>query len=154
MDTTKWTLLLLVVVLGIVIGVFIGWNMRKPSTITNVRTETIEIPSQSSTGTSKPGKTIIKWFPFNPDSLELDSLRAIARDYILIAPPFETMRSDSMLEVYIKSYPLYRFNWDSVVVKKRSISQQDTTTFNTFKNGLSWWWLPIVIIEAIIIALR
>jgi len=145
MDSEKLILLGLLIILGIVIGVFIGWHMHSPSTITQVRTETISIPSQSSTGTSVKYKTVHDTTWIKGDTVHITNPDCL---------PYETMRSDSLVEVFIKSFPLYRFNWDSIVIKQRQIQHQDTTQINTTQEGLSFWYLPIVIIETIIIILK
>ena len=146
MDTEKLIFLGLLILLGIVLGVFIGYTLRKVSTHVEVRTETITLPSQSSVGTSIVYRNIhdTTWIKVR------DTVRITNPECL----PYETMRSDSLVEVFIKSYPLYKFNWDSVVVKERHFVHQDTTTINTLQTGLSYWYLPVVVIEALIIILK
>jgi hypothetical protein len=134
---------ILLIVLGLSLGIFIGWHIHSPSKTVEVRTSTITIPSQSSTGTSSKTK-----FIHDTTWIKGDTVRITNPDCM----PYETMRSDSMVEVYIKSYPLYRFNWDSVFVKTRNIIHIDTTVINQY--GLSWWYLPVVIVEAIVIIIK
>jgi hypothetical protein len=145
MDNEKLILLGLLILLGIVVGVFIGYNIHSPSQITTVRTDTLSIPHQSSTGTSTKTK-----FIHDTTWIKGDTVRITNPDCM----PYETMRSDSMVEVYIKSYPLYQFNWDSVYIKTRKILYPDTIKISTTVNGLSWWYLPVVAVETVIIILK
>lgn len=145
MDNEKLILLGLLILLGIVIGVFIGYNIHSPSQITTVRIDTLSIPHQSSTGTSTKTKFIHDTTWIKGDTVRINNPNC---------EPYETMRSDSMVEVYIKSYPLYRFNWDSVYIKAHKILYPDTIKISTTVNGLSWWYLPVVAVETVIIILK
>jgi len=154
MTLEKIVTIVIMITLGVIIGMLIGYNMHGHSTQIEVRTQVITIPSITSSGQSQTTKPLIHWYPFNPDSLELDSLRSVARDYLRVAPPYETYRSDSTLEIYIKSFPLTRVNWDSVIVKARQILHSDTTAINYVTQGTSKWFIVTTIVEAIIIVAK
>jgi hypothetical protein len=143
---TKENLILLglIIILGIVIGIFIGWHIYHPSRSVEVRTSVITIPSQSSSGISTKSKSIhdTTWVEVH-DTVQTTNPECL---------PYQTFREDSILKVFITSYPKQRVNLDSILIKERSISHTDTTVINQY--GLSWWYLPITITEAIIIILK
>ncbi len=142
-------MLLISLILAFILGGVVGWIIRTPEVKTEYITNTIEIPvpAVSSSGTGKPiiqYVPVTKPVPFNPDSLELDSLRAIARIFEDIQYDFLTYREDSLVQLWIASFPLTRTTKDSLVIKPRTVTYQDTTQINTTEiSSLKWWHYPV-----------
>ena len=143
-NTEIWVIL----VLALIVGFGIGYTVHTPKVETKyiTKTDTLKVPADTSKGV---GKAVVKYkpvyffIPFNPDSLAMDSLKAIARDYLRIRPDYQTHRSDSILDVTVTAFPTERTTKDSIVVKQKNIPHQDTTQVNTTTvSGIPWWYYP------------
>jgi hypothetical protein len=151
-NTELWMIL----ILSLIIGFGIGYVVHTPKVETKyiTKTDTLKVPADTVKGV---GKVVVKYkpvyvlIPFNPDSLAMDSLKSIARDYLRIRPDYQTHRSDSVVDVTITAFPLTRDTKDSIIIKQKNIPHPDTTQVNTtIVNGTPWWYYPTGIAAIVI----
>lgn len=146
----------MILILSLIIGFGIGYVVHTPKVETKyiTKTDTLKVPADTVKGV---GKVVVKYkpvyvlIPFNPDSLAMDSLKSIARDYLRIRPDYQTHRSDSVVDVTITAFPLTRDTKDSIIIKQKNIPHPDTTQVNTtIVNGTPWWYYPTGIAAIVI----
>lgn len=59
--------------------------------------------------------------------------------------PYQTFREDSILKIWVTSFPYQRKNIDSVFIKPYFITYHDTVSINTYiESSLQWYYYPVL----------
>lgn len=127
--------LMIVGLLGLSIGFIGGYKYsKKPvQTTISIKVDTLKIPFLVSKGVERKVDTL--WIK--------DTVKILDSSPCCI--PYATFREDSILQIFIASYPYEQKNEDSVFVKPRFVLFHDTVTVNTSTtvSFLHWYYIPL-----------
>lgn len=132
---------LIIIVLACLIGFGAGWYVHTPNeTVTyKIKIDTVWVPKIISSGFAVRDSIIrdTMYVPIS-DTIGIDSLRTLT-EYLSL--PWGTHRKDSMVSIWIRSYPYQKMTWDSIYVAPQKVEVRDSISYISTEYIPIYYWI-------------